>query len=77
MWLRGSLLFLGRYSFMIYLGNTACIGLAKGVLLRALPWDGAHFYLFAAVLMAAGIGGPVALKRGVCARFPALDRLTD
>ncbi len=32
--LRATLLFFGRYSFMIYLGNTICIGLTKGMLLR-------------------------------------------
>ncbi len=71
------LLFLGRYSFMIYLFNTLFIGLAKGTLLRVLPWDGANFYAFAAMLMAAGVLGPVALKRCVFARSPVLDRLTN
>ncbi len=74
--LRAGLLFFGRYSFMIYLGNTICIGLAKGVLLRFLSWDGLHFLLFAPVLLLAGLLGPIALKRAGFHRFPELARLT-
>lgn len=74
---KANLLLLGRYSFMIYLFNTLFIGLAKGTMLRVLTWDGANFYAFAAVLMASGVLGPVALKRCVFARIPVLDRLTN
>jgi peptidoglycan/LPS O-acetylase OafA/YrhL len=71
------LLLLGRYSLMIYLFNTMFIGLAKGLLLLALSWNGDHFMLFAAVLMAAGLLGPVLLKRHGLRFLPILDRLTD
>ncbi|MDE1895542.1 MAG: acyltransferase [Rhodospirillales bacterium] len=71
------LLFFGRYSFMIYLGNTICIGLAKGVMLRFTNWDDTHFLFFAPVLMAAGLFGPVTLKHYGFSNLPALDRLTD
>ena len=71
------LLFLGRYSFMIYLGNTICIGLAKGVMLRFISWNGAHFLLFAPMLMAAGLFGPIMLKHYGFTRMPALNRLAD
>jgi fucose 4-O-acetylase-like acetyltransferase len=71
------LLLLGRYSLMIYLFNTMFIGLAKGLLLLALSWNGAHFMLFAAVLMASGLAGPVLLKRHGLKFVPVLDRLTD
>ncbi len=71
------LLFLGRYSFMIYLFNTLFIGLVKGVLLLFCSWDGPNFLPFAAALMSAGILGPVALKRAVFRRIRVLDRLTD
>jgi peptidoglycan/LPS O-acetylase OafA/YrhL len=70
-------LWLGRYCFMIYLGNTIFIGLAKGVLLHFVSWDGAHFLPFAAALMASGVFGPVALKQAVFRQFRVLDRLTD
>jgi fucose 4-O-acetylase-like acetyltransferase len=71
------LIFLGRYSFMIYLFNTAFIGLAKGVMLHFAAWDGANFLPFAAVLMAAGVLGPIGLKQTVFSRIRVLDRLTD
>jgi len=70
-------LFLGRYAFMIYLFNTLFIGLAKGVLEHFWVWDGADFIPFLAVLMAAGVLGPVALKRFGFRRVGVLDRLTD
>jgi peptidoglycan/LPS O-acetylase OafA/YrhL len=72
-----SLLFLGRYSFMIYLFNTLCIGLAKGLLLLLCSWDGTHFLPFAAALMVAGTLGPVALKAWAFRRLALLNRLTD
>jgi fucose 4-O-acetylase-like acetyltransferase len=72
----GMLLFLGRYSFMIYLFNTLFIGLTKGLLLLLWSWDGANFLPFALALMAAGTLGPVALKRHLFWRSKTLDRLT-
>ncbi len=70
-------LWLGRYSFMIYLFNTLFIGLAKGLLLHVADWDGPHFLPFAVVLMLSGIFGPVALKRLVLRRSKMLDRFTN
>lgn len=70
-------LYLGRYSFMIYLFNTLFIGLAKGLLLRLTSWNGAHFLPFAAALAFAGTLGPVALKQLAFRRAPILDRLTN
>lgn len=67
---------LGRYSLVIYLFNTMCIGVTKGVLLLRWSWDGPHFLPFAAALMFAGTLGPIALKRAVLCRIPVLDRLT-
>ena len=72
-----SLLWFGRYSFVIYLFNTMFIGVTKGMLLRVVSWDGIHFLPFAAVLMAAGSLGPVALKRYGLRWVPVLDRMTD
>lgn len=69
--------FLGRYSFMIYLFNTLFIGLTKGVLLHFWSWDGANFLPFAAALMLTGTLGPVALKRVLFRRSKVLDRLTN
>lgn len=83
-WLRFSrasssrtLLWLGRNSFMIYLFNTMFIGLTKGVWLHFMSWDGDHFIPLAALMMGAGILGPMMLKRAIFRRVPLLDRLTD
>jgi len=70
------LLVLGKYSFAIYLFNTIFIGLSKAVGLKLLPWDGANFYLFAAVLFVAGLWLPIVLKRQVLRHVPPLDRIT-
>jgi hypothetical protein len=67
---------LGAYAFAIYLLNTIFIGLAKALLMRQLPWEAAWFPLFAAVLLVAGIAGPVVAKMLLFRPVPALDRLT-
>ncbi|MCF3948226.1 acyltransferase [Acidiphilium sp. AL] len=67
---------IGRYSLMIYLFNTSFIGLAKGVLLRLASWNGEHFLGFACALMAAGLLGPILLKRTLFRAIPVLDRMT-
>ncbi len=67
---------LGQNSFMIYLFNTICIGLAKGALLRLTDWNGSHFLPFAAVLMTSGSLGPILLKRMVLQRVRTMDRHT-
>jgi peptidoglycan/LPS O-acetylase OafA/YrhL len=68
---------LGRYSFVIYLLNTPFIGVAKAVLLKLTPWDGAHFAPFAAALMLAGTAGPILTKRLLLRRWGPMDRMTD
>jgi len=71
-------LWLGRYSFMIYLFNTWFIGLSKGFfLLLAASWDGEKFLPAAMTMMLAGTLGPVALKRLVFRRNKILDRFTN
>jgi fucose 4-O-acetylase-like acetyltransferase len=72
-------LWLGRYSFMIYLFNTWFIGLTKGLLLLLLAasWDGDKFLPAAMTMMLAGTLGPVALKRIVFRRNKILDRFTN
>ncbi|RXR30434.1 acyltransferase family protein [Sphingobium fluviale] len=68
---------LGRYSFPIYLLNTVCIGLAKGLLLLVMPWDGVNFLIFLPVLLAAGIVGPIAAKVLIFRRSAYIDKITD
>jgi fucose 4-O-acetylase-like acetyltransferase len=67
---------LGAYAFAIYLLNTIFIGLAKALLMRQLPWDAEWFPLFAAVLLVAGVAGPIVAKMLLFRPVPALDRLT-
>ncbi len=67
----------GRYTFAIYLLNTIAIGVAKGVMLRVMPWDGANFLLFFPVLMAAGVLGPIIVKLTLFRLHRGLDRMTD
>ncbi len=71
------LLTLGIYSFVIYLLNTPFIGLAKGVMLRVMPWDGANFLLFAPLLLTAGIVLPVAIKKYGLRHISWADRITS
>ncbi len=70
------LLTLGAYSFVIYLLNTPCIGLAKGAMLKLLPWDGPNFLLYVPVLTAAGTVLPILLRRYLLNRVPSLYRMT-
>jgi peptidoglycan/LPS O-acetylase OafA/YrhL len=67
---------LAPYAFAIYLLNTVFIGLAKALLMKQLPWQASWFPLFAVVLMAAGVGGPVLTRLVLFRPVPALDRLT-
>jgi peptidoglycan/LPS O-acetylase OafA/YrhL len=71
------LLLLGSYSFVIYLLNTPAIGLAKGILIKWVPWDGPTFVIHALVLLVSGIVVPVLIKRWIFKRWRYLDRLTD
>ena len=78
-WMAGSrtLILLGGYTFVIYLFNTIMIGLAKaGLRIFMPPWDGAVFLVYAPLLLAAGLGGPILLKRTVLRRSKFLDQLT-
>ncbi len=73
----GWLMFVGNMCFAIYLLNTICLGLAKGVLLKFLQWDAQDFPTLAAAMMLAGVLGPILVKRYLLPYVPALDRITD
>jgi hypothetical protein len=74
---RSSILaFLGKYSFSIYLMNMIFIGLAKGILVF-LNWDDFDFILYAPVLLASGILGPIFVKLMFFKRIPLMDRYTS
>lgn len=72
------LLWLGRYSMVIYLFNTIAIGLAKAALIKAgLAWTATGATLATPILMLAGVGAPVLGKWLVLRHIPPLDRITD
>lgn len=71
------LVFVGNMCFAIYLLNTIVLGLTKGVLLKFLAWDAQNFPTIAAVMMLAGVAGPILIKRYVLRHIPPLDRVTD
>lgn len=71
------LLFLGTFSLVIYLFNTILIGVAKGVLLTLMSWDGANFLVFAPLLLVAGLFGPILLKVHLLRRYRPIDGMTS
>ncbi len=71
------LTFIGNMCFAIYLLNTICLGLAKGVMLKFLSWNAQDFPVVAAVMMAAGVFCPILIKRYILRHIPPLDRITD
>ena len=71
------LTFIGNMCFAIYLLNTICLGLAKGVMLKFLSWNARDFPVIAVVMLAAGVLGPILIKRYVLRYIPPLDRITD
>ncbi len=77
-WARSQLLLqLGAFSLVIYLLNTPFIGLVKALMWKVAPWDGLNFFVYLPVLLAAGIGLPILVKKWVFSRVPAIDRMTQ
>lgn len=70
-------LVLGVNTFVIYLLNTICIGVTKGVMLKMLSWNGIGFFIFIPFLILAGVLGPIVIKRYLFRRVPWLDRITS
>ncbi len=67
----------GKYTYSIYLMNTILIGLAKGVLLMFVTWDGANFLMIFPVLLLVGVFGPIFVKKFIFNRVSFLDKLTS
>lgn len=67
---------LGPHAFTIYLLNTVFIGLAKALLMTVIPWEARWFPLFAPVLMAAGVLGPVLCRTLLPGPQPLPGRVT-
>ena len=68
---------ISQYTFVIYLLNTIVIGVAKGIMLKFLPWDGANFILYFVVLLSAGLAVPILAQRWVFARNRILSRIMN
>jgi fucose 4-O-acetylase-like acetyltransferase len=71
------LLWLGTYSFVIYLLNIPCLGISKGILLHFMPWDGLNFLVFFPILLVTGLVGPIFIKKHVLRLWPAADHITS
>ncbi|MCR9258149.1 MAG: acyltransferase [Pseudomonadaceae bacterium] len=67
----------GLFSFAIYLMNTIAIGLAKGIALKFVSWDGANFLWIAPLIFVAGFVGPIIVKKYIFVYIKPLDRITD
>lgn len=72
-----SLKWLGKMTFPIYLMNTICIGAAKAMMLKVVPWDGAYFMLYVPLLALAGLLLPILIKLFFIRRVAWLDRITS
>lgn len=83
-WLRSGvtgfafLVYLGTFSFVIYLFNTICIGVGKVLLLQWIPMQ-EYWYsaVYVPILTLAGIAIPLLLKRWIFPFFPWLNRITS
>jgi uncharacterized membrane protein YcfT len=67
---------LGVHAYVIYLFSMPAIGLTKGLLFACLGLGYAELHLLLPVLLLAGTGVPVLLKRALLVRVPLLDRIT-
>lgn len=67
----------GRYSFVIYLLNTICIGVIKALGLKIHAWDNHAFLAFAPALLIGGVMLPIYIKKWIFSRTPLLDRITQ
>lgn len=65
---------LGLASLAIYLMNTIAIGVTKGLMLKAFPWDGLNFLVYLPALILAGIAGPMLVRQAVLRFAPRLAR---
>ena len=66
----------GTLSFSIYLLNTICIGVAKGVGLKLVPWDGLNFLIYAPALFVVGLAAPMLVRQQLFCRIPWLEKIT-
>lgn len=68
---------LGQYTFAIYLMHLLVAGTAYVLICRMICCSGFNSVPVAVLLIALGVGGPVAIKKYLFGRLPYLDRITD
>lgn len=66
-----------KYTFIIYLMNTICIGLTKGIILKFISWDGTNFIIVGIILLLSGLYAPIVIKKYFLPKIPVLDRMTN
>lgn len=67
---------LGKFTFSIYLLNTICIGVVKGITLKFISWEGENFFFFFILLSLSGTLLPILIKRSLFKRISWLDQIT-
>ena len=71
------LTFFGKYTLVIYLMNTICMGAVTGISLKFVPLTGSNFTLFLPLLVFIGLFLPVVIKKTVFEKIVFLRKLTD
>ncbi len=70
-WLSNTLFFIGRRTYSIYLLNTICIGVTKGIMFKfIMDWHGTNFLIVAPILLVAGTLGPIIAEWLILERIP-------
>lgn len=69
-------IWIGSYSFTIYLLNTIFIGTSKALLLKVMGWDGPNFLLFILVMFSAGLFGSIYCHKWILSRIPYIEKIT-
>jgi fucose 4-O-acetylase-like acetyltransferase len=67
-------IWVGSYSFTIYLLNTIFIGTSKALLLKTMPWDGINFLLFFMIMLISGLFGPIFSHKWLLCKIPYINK---
>lgn len=68
-------LYIGEYTFTIYLMNTIFIGLLKGLLFKLFPWHGINFLIYLPILTVGGVFLPIISYNLIFARIKFLSKI--
>jgi peptidoglycan/LPS O-acetylase OafA/YrhL len=69
--------FFSKYAMIIYLLNSICSGILKGLILKFSTWNGKAFLFWAPIMVASGLLTPIAIKKFLLDRSPYLSKLTN